>query len=104
MIILGGTNTKQLAKKTARKLKAKYGSLILDRFPDGELYLRLPFSVKRQKVILIESMHPNPYRSLIETIFAARTCKELGAKQVILIAPSLAYLRQDKRFHPRECW
>ncbi|MBW2969206.1 ribose-phosphate diphosphokinase [Candidatus Woesearchaeota archaeon] len=104
MIVLGGTNSKELAKKTAYKLKAKYGSLIIDRFPDGELYLRLPFKVSRQKVILIESMHPNPDLSLIETIFAARTCKELGAKEVILVAPYLAYLRQDKRFHPRECW
>jgi len=78
MIVLGGTNSKELAKKTAYKLKAKYGSLIIDRFPDGELYLRLPFKVSRQKVILIESMHPNPDLSLIETIFAARTCKELS--------------------------
>ncbi len=104
ILVLGGTNSKQLAKKVARKLKARYGKLIIDRFPDGELYLRLPFNVSKQKVVLIESMHPNPDLVLIETIFAARTCKELGAKKVILVAPYLAYLRQDKRFHPCECW
>ncbi|MBD3361905.1 ribose-phosphate diphosphokinase [Candidatus Woesearchaeota archaeon] len=103
-IVLGGSNSHSLARKIANKLKAKYGVLITDRFPDGELYLRLPFSVKGKKVILIESMHPNPDRILIETIFASRTCKELGAKEVVLVAPYLAYLRQDKRFHPRECW
>ncbi len=36
------------------------------------------------------------------TIFAAETAKDLGAKKVILVAPYLAYMRQDKRFHPGE--
>ncbi|MBN1644948.1 ribose-phosphate diphosphokinase [Candidatus Woesearchaeota archaeon] len=103
-IVLGGTNSKELARKLARKSKAKYGHLIVDHFPDGERYIRLPFDVKDKKIILVESMFPNPDLIMIETIFAARTCKELGAKQVILVAPYLAYLRQDKRFHPRECW
>lgn len=104
MIVLGGTNSKNLARKIAKRIKAKYRALIIDRFPDKELYLRLPFDVRGQKAVLIESMHPNPDLILIETLFAARTCKELGAKEIVLVAPYLAYLRQDKRFHPRECW
>ncbi len=102
--VLGGTNSKELAKKIAKRINAEYGELHTDKFPDGETYLKLPFSVEGRKVILVESMHPNPNEILIETIFAARTAKELGAKEVILVAPYLAYLRQDKRFHPLECW
>ena len=33
---------------------------------------------------------------------AAHTARDLGAKKVILVAPYLAYMRQDKRFHPGE--
>ncbi|MEO6172008.1 MAG: ribose-phosphate diphosphokinase, partial [Arenimonas sp.] len=34
--------------------------------------------------------------------FAAATAREFGARSVGLIAPYLAYMRQDKRFHPGE--
>ena len=40
--------------------------------------------------------------SLFDIVFAAETAKDLGAKKVILVAPYLAYMRQDKRFHPGE--
>ena len=40
--------------------------------------------------------------SLLNILFAAETAKDLGAKKVILAAPYLAFLRQDKRFHPGE--
>lgn len=102
--VLGGTNSKELAKKIARHMHAEYGELNTDKFPDGESYLKLPFPVTGKKIILVEGMHPNPNEILIETIFAARTAKELGASEVVLVAPYLAYLRQDKRFHPLECW
>lgn len=102
-IVFGGTNSQDLAKRVARKIKAPYAALIVKHFPDGETYLRLPKDVKGKEVILIESMHPNPDLIMIETIFAARTAKELGAKKVTIVAPYLAYMRQDKRFHPREC-
>jgi len=102
-IVFGGTNSQDLAKRVARKIKAPYAALIVKHFPDKETYLRLPKEVKGKEVILIGSMHPNPDLIMIETIFAARTAKELGAKKVTIVAPYLAYMRQDKRFHPREC-
>lgn len=102
-IVFGGSNSQDLARKIARKLKAPYASLIIKHFPDGETNLRLPANVKNKEVILVESMHPNPNEIMIEIIFAARTAKELGAKKVTIVAPYLAYMRQDKRFYPREC-
>ena len=52
--------------------------------------------------MIVHSYQPNPERSLLMTIFAAETAKDLGAKKVILAAPYLAYMRQDKRFNPGE--
>ena len=40
--------------------------------------------------------------SLFDVIWAAETAKDLGAKKVILVAPYLAYMRQDKRFNDGE--
>ncbi len=102
-LIIGGTNSKELAKKIARKLKAPYSELFSTHFPDGESYLRFKTTVKKKDIILVNTMHPHPNESLVELVFAAHTAKELGAQSVTIVAPYLAYMRQDKRFHPGEC-
>jgi ribose-phosphate pyrophosphokinase len=35
-------------------------------------------------------------------VFAADAARDLGAAKVILVAPYLCYMRQDRRFHPGE--
>ncbi len=102
-IIVGGTNSRELAKRIAKKLNAPYSELNAKNFPDGEICLRYMFDPKGKDVVIVNSMHPEPNNSMIELIFAANTAKELGAKTVTIVAPYLAYMRQDKRFHPGEC-
>jgi len=102
-IIIGGSNAGSIGPKIARACKISYSPLIVKKFPDGELYVRFRADVSGKTVILVQSMHPNPNDSLIETVLAIRTAQELGAKKTILVAPYLGYLRQDKRFNPGEC-
>jgi ribose-phosphate pyrophosphokinase len=70
------------------------------RFPDGELRLKLPAKLPEQVVILRSLKHPN--EKLLELLLCARTARTLGARQVILVAPYLAYMRQDMAFSPGE--
>ena len=100
-LVLGCSNSTDLAKKLARRLKAAYKAVKTDYFPDGEFHIKIP-QVKKKHVILVQSMYPHPNESLLEVVFAAQTAQELGAKRVTVIAPYLCYLRQDKRFHPGE--
>lgn len=70
-------------------------------FPDGETYLRYDTLIKGRKIVIVDTLdHPN--EKILPLIFAAHTAKELGATQVGLMAPYLAYMRQDTRFHPGE--
>jgi len=103
MIITSCSNSVKLAKKLARKLKVKYSPLTISSFPDGDLYLKFNTNLKKKKLVIVQSFQPHPDMSLFDIIFAAETAKDLGAKKVILIAPYLAYMRQDKRFHSGEC-
>src|SRR3989344_2073956 len=102
-IIVGGSNSKGLAKSIARKLHTEYSELYADHFPDGETRIRFKTEIKNAYVVLVNSLLPHPNESMIELIFAIHTAKELGAKKVIVVAPYLAYMRQDKRFHEGEC-
>ncbi|MFN7196044.1 MAG: ribose-phosphate pyrophosphokinase-like domain-containing protein, partial [Hylemonella sp.] len=63
------------------------------RFPDGELRLRLPAALPAHVVLLRSLAQPN--EKLVELLLAAHTARELGAQQLTLVAPYLAYMRQD---------
>lgn len=102
MIITHCGNSKKIAKSLAKKLKAKYSKLTISNFPDGDIYLKFNTELKNQTLIIVQSFQPNSNESLFNILFAAKTAKSLKAKKVILIAPYLAYMRQDKRFNSGE--
>ena len=70
------------------------------RFPDGELKLTLPPRLDAE-VRILRSLH-QPNEKLIELVLAARAARELGARELTLVAPYLAYMRQDAAFRPGE--
>jgi ribose-phosphate pyrophosphokinase len=75
-------------------------AIVRHRFPDGEVKLRLPPNLPARVVLLRSLGHPND--KLIELLLAARTARTLGAQHLALVAPYLAYMRQDIAFTPGE--
>jgi len=70
------------------------------RFPDGEMRLRLPV-VLSGRVLLWRSLD-RPNDKLVELLIAAPAARELGARELVLACPYLAYMRQDAAFAPGE--
>ena len=68
------------------------------RFPDGEIQLTLPAHLP-PRVVLLRSLHL-PGDKLTELMLAAPTARQLGAQHLSLVAPYLAYMRQDTAFAP----
>ncbi|MBI2558237.1 ribose-phosphate diphosphokinase [Candidatus Woesearchaeota archaeon] len=102
MLIVSGTHGKHIGRLIAGKLKSGYSALIVDKFPDGELRVRLSCPLKGKNIILVQSFYKNISDSVLEVILAAETARELGAKKIVLAAPYFPYMRQDKRFHSGE--
>ncbi len=71
------------------------------QFPDGEIYVRIDADLAGKDVILVGSLQGHG-DSFLKVAFLAGTVRDLGARQVGLVAPYLAYMRQDDRFHPGE--
>jgi ribose-phosphate pyrophosphokinase len=69
-------------------------------FPDGEIKLRLPTPLP-QRVGVLRSLH-QPNTKLVELLLTAHTARQLGATHLTLIAPYMAYMRQDVAFQPGE--
>lgn len=75
---------------------------LVDRhaFPDGETRLRLPHHLPEHTVLLRGLQQPNA--RLTELLLAAAGARELGVRQLTLVCPYLAYMRQDMAFTPGE--
>lgn len=71
------------------------------QFPDGETYFRVTSDVGNRKVLLFCSLD-RPDSKFLPMVYAAETLREQGANSVGLLAPYLAYMRQDKAFKPGE--
>lgn len=90
-----------LADALQAALPARRDPLPLHRFPDGESLVTLPAITAGSDVLVLCSLD-QPDSKLAALLFTADTARELGAGRVVLVAPYLAYMRQDRRFHEGE--
>jgi len=90
-----------LAKNLGKELHAEAGEVVIRQFPDGETYVQIRSDVKNKQVVLLCTLH-QPDDKLLPLYFLSLTARDLGASGVCLVAPYLAYMRQDKQFRPGE--
>ncbi|WP_420589803.1 ribose-phosphate diphosphokinase [Bacterioplanoides sp.] len=102
MLILCLDGHQQLAKAMSKALQADVLPLESRHFPDGEHYFNLPADVRGEDVVVLCHLH-QPNDKAMGLLFMARHLKDMGARRVGLVAPYLAYMRQDIRFQPGEC-
>jgi len=101
LVLLPFPKQRPLAEAMAPGLGARVGRLDWRRFPDGESLVAVDEALEGAEVAIVASLHdPDPMALALR--FAAATAREFGARRVGLVAPYLAYMRQDTRFHPGE--
>jgi ribose-phosphate pyrophosphokinase len=86
------------ARELGERLDARVIVPEIRQFPDGELYVRIDGDV-RGEVAIVGNLGGD---SFLRVAFLAGTARDLGATRVGLVAPYLAYMRQDSRFKPGE--
>jgi ribose-phosphate pyrophosphokinase len=100
-LIVSLPGNESIAASLVAMLSADTGRIEARVFPDGETYLRLIDNPAGRHVVMVCTLdHPN--EKILPLLFGAATARELGAASVGLVAPYLAYMRQDFRFQPGE--
>jgi ribose-phosphate pyrophosphokinase len=100
-LLLAMPGNEVLTEEIGSALGWKVGEIEERRFPDGESYVRVPTRLDDGPVVLVCTL-AQPDEKFLPLIFASATVRELGASRVGLVAPYLAYMRQDRRFNPGE--
>jgi ribose-phosphate pyrophosphokinase len=89
-----------LAQRLAGALGCPAALIDSHTFPDGETRLRLPPTLPPRVVLLRGLQQAND--RLAPLLLAAAGARELGAQELTLVSPYLAYMRQDMAFTPGE--
>jgi len=99
-MVLGFPEYRDAARRLAEQAGLPYADVDIHHFPDGESKVRLPLPLAGEVIFCRSLDHPND--KLVELDLAAATARELGARRLTLVAPYLAYMRQDTAFNPGE--
>jgi ribose-phosphate pyrophosphokinase len=98
MKIVLGPSSKELGEKIANILRVETLPVAFKSFPDGESYIRIEGSMRRDQVIIVQTTSPPQDQRLVQLALMADAAKRSGATNVKAVVPYLAYARQDKVF------
>ncbi len=89
----------ELTSTIQKNCNYELGKINFHQFPDEEILVKIESDVAKRIVIFVANLvHPNS--KILPLLFAAQTAKFLGASKIVLVAPYLTYMRQDKVFEP----
>jgi len=99
--VIGGNASKDLAKRIARRLKAKYVDADTRTFPDGESKITFRHNLKKSVVLVVQSTYPPVDTNLLQILSIISEVKKISSK-IYAIMPYMGYARQDRQFLNRE--
>ena len=100
--IFAGRANVALATSVAVEMGARLGACSVERFPDGELSVRLDEPVRGREVLIIQPTSPPVNDHLIELLAFADACRRASAAHITAVIPYFGYARADKRHGRRE--
>ena len=100
--IFTGTANPDLATSIAGELGVPLGACAVERFPDGEVSVRLGEPVRRRNVFIVQPTSPPVNEHLVELLAFADACRRASAERMTAIMPYFGYARADRRNGRRE--
>lgn len=91
-----------LAESIARALGIPLSGCAIERFPDGEVSVRLNESVRGCEVYVVQPTAPPVDEHVMELLIFADACRRAAAARITAIVPYFGYARQDRRRGRRE--
>ena len=93
-------DTADLAEATASRLGLETHLVSVHPFPDGESLIRASCDQPGRAILFRTLDRPN--EKLVELLLAADALRRQGIEELVLVAPYLGYMRQDRVFHTGE--
>lgn len=95
--LFAGSANRPLAESVAGLLGVALGACAVERFPDGEVSVRLEESVRGREVFVLQPTSPPVNDHLVELLAFADACRRAAAERLVAVIPYFGYARADRR-------
>lgn len=92
--------TRYLAEKIASSYGAELGTLIIQKFSDGEISTHFDQSIRGCDIFIVQSTFA-PADNLMELLLTIDAARRASAHYVTVVVPYFGYARQDRKDKPR---
>ena len=96
-VVLAGSANPPLAQGVERALAIQLAACTTERFPDGEVMVRIDESVRGLEVVLLQPTSPPVNDHLIELLAMTDACRRAAAARIVAVIPYFGYARSDRR-------
>ncbi len=100
--VLAGSSNKPLAEAIARHLKIEVSNMMVTRFSDGEVRVKIQESLRGMDVFVIQSTSHPVNEHVMELLIILDAVRRASAARITVVMPYYGYARQDKKVKPRE--
>ena len=102
MLLFAGTSNPELAEGVAQHLGIELGNVKINKFANGEIYVRYLESVRGADVFIIQSACAPVNDTLMEMLIMVDAAKRASARTITAVISHYGYARQDKKSAARE--
>lgn len=95
--LVAGSASRRLASLVERELALRFAGCTIERFPDGEVSVRVDEPVRGRDVILLAATSPPVNDHLVELLAIADACRRADAARIVALVPYFGYARSDRR-------
>jgi len=101
MKIFTGNANPELAAKMADYLGMDLGDVFIERFPDGEIFVKVRDNIRGKDVFVVQPTCNPPNENLMELLIMIDAMKRASAERITAVMPYYGYARQDRKDQPR---
>jgi len=99
--IFTGTANPELAKSISENLKTPLGDLMVSRFSEGEIRVKINEDVRGRDVFIIQPTCPPVNDNVVELLIMLDAFRRASARRITAVLPYYGYARPDRKDQPR---
>src|SRR5437667_2476373 len=98
--LIAGPGNPELCGEIARTLDVPFCKTTVNRFADGEIFVRIDENVRGNDVFIIQPTNP-PAENIMELLLLIDAARRASAARITCVMPYYGYARQDRKDQPR---
>lgn len=101
LAVITGNSNPELAQKIVDHLGLQLTEVLVSRFSEGEIRVKIEGNVRGKDIFIIQPTCPPANENLMELLIMIDAARRASANRITAVLPYYGYARQDRKDQPR---